>query len=60
MSAKTSKQYKIVRNINKALANPHLYSDEELKTLKQKRAKFIDLKRRYNEENNGGFGQYVR
>lgn len=37
MSAKTSKQYKIVRDINKALANPHLYTDEELRTLKKKK-----------------------
>tara|TARA_B100002019_G_C21221306_1_gene574903 strand:+ start:606 stop:788 length:183 start_codon:yes stop_codon:yes gene_type:complete len=60
MSAKTSKQYKIVRDINKALANPHLYTDEELRTLKKKKAQFIDLKKRYNNEQFGGFGQYVR
>jgi len=56
MSSKTSKQYKIVRDINKALKNPQLYTDEELRTLKQKRAKFIDLKKRFNAEKNGGFG----
>ena len=60
MSAKTSKQYKIVRDINKALKNPQLYTDEELRTLKQKKAKFLDLKKRYNDETFGGFGQYVR
>ena len=60
MSAKTSKQYKIVRDINKALKNPQLYTDEELRTLKQKKAKFLDLKRGFNDEQFGGFGQYVR
>tara|TARA_B100001939_G_scaffold315388_1_gene300491 strand:- start:463 stop:642 length:180 start_codon:yes stop_codon:yes gene_type:complete len=59
MSSKVSRQYKIVKDINKALSKPHLYTDEELRTLKQKRAKFIDLKKRFNAEQNGGFGKHV-
>lgn len=54
------KQIKLIKNINKALSNPHLYNDEELRTLKQKKAKFIDLQNRFHREQNGGFGQYVR
>lgn len=54
------KQIKLIKNINKALENAHLYNDEELRTLKQKKAKFIDLQRRFYTEQQGGFGQYVR
>lgn len=50
------KQIKLIKQINKALKNPQLYSDEELVTLKQKRAKFLDLQRRYNQEQQQGFG----
>tara|TARA_Y100000004_G_scaffold41965_1_gene45840 strand:- start:857 stop:1024 length:168 start_codon:yes stop_codon:yes gene_type:complete len=50
------KQIKLIKQINKALKNPHLYNDEELITLKQKRAKFLDLQRRFNLEQQGGFG----
>jgi len=54
------KQINIIKNINKALKNPHLYNEEELKMLKQKRAKFLDLQKRFYNEQNGGFGQHVR
>lgn len=54
------KQIQIIKNINKALKNPELYDDDELRLLKQKRAKFLDLQKRFNNEQNGGFGQYVR
>ena len=37
----------------------YLHTDEELRTLKKKKAQFIDLKKRYNNEQFGGFGQYV-
>lgn len=54
------KQIQLIKNINKALKNPHLYNDEELKTLKQKRNKFLDLQKRFYAEQNGGFGKHVR
>lgn len=54
------KQIKIIKNINKALKHPELYDNDELRLLKQKRAKFLDLQKRFNNEQNGGFGQYVR
>lgn len=50
------KQIKLIKQINKALKNPQLYNDEELLTLRQKRAKFLDLQRRYNQEQQQGFG----
>ena len=46
----------MIKQINKALKKPELYTDDELHHLKKKRREFIDVERRSNLEQRGGFG----
>ena len=45
-----------LKQINKALKKPELYTDDELHHLKKKRREFLDVERRSNLEQRGGFG----
>ena len=46
----------MIKQINKDLKKPDLYTDDELDILKKKRREFIDVERRSNLEQRGGFG----
>ena len=46
----------MIKQINKALKKPELYTDDELHHLKKKRREFLDVERRSNLEQRGGFG----
>ena len=48
---------KLTKQINKCLKHPENYSEEEFHTLKKKRRQFLDVERRANIEQRGGFGQ---
>ena len=50
----------MVKKINKCLKHPENYTEEEFRTLKQKRRQFLDVERRSNIEQRGGFGQHVQ
>ena len=50
---------KLTKQINKCLKHPENYSEEEFHTLKKKRRQFLDVERRANIEQRGGFGQYA-
>ena len=51
---------KLTKQINKCLKHPENYSEEEFHTLKKKRRQFLDVERRANIEQRGGFGQYAQ
>tara|TARA_B100001989_G_C24260159_1_gene326490 strand:- start:256 stop:486 length:231 start_codon:yes stop_codon:yes gene_type:complete len=46
----------MIKKINKSLKHPELYTDDELHHLKKKRREFLDVERRSNLEQRGGFG----
>ena len=51
---------KLVKQINKCLKHPENYTEEEFHTLKKKGRNLLDVERRYQQEQRGGFGQHVR